>query len=296
VNGDTAVEANETFSVTLSGPANAILGTATGTGTILNDDTVAAPGLPVGAVADYAFGAITNGMFLNTVSGAAALPPLVVRGTDVRVDGGGSIWNEQIGAFTFAFPFDPARGTFAETTAFSNTFADGGTVAVRLRLDPSVPASLQQASGVGAVTFRASPDPNIHQTAPRAIEFYRDGPQEPLQLLAREGDSTQSVFNDTLKAPMPDPTSGPHVLVSVWTSTTLSGYVDGVLVGSVARTKGDYPTGMYRLLAAVAPGLIHSGDNQFFKGTIWNLMVYPRALTATEVGGLSTALGAVVLP
>ena len=39
VNGDTTPEPNETFSVTLSNPANAVLGTATGTGTILTDDT-----------------------------------------------------------------------------------------------------------------------------------------------------------------------------------------------------------------------------------------------------------------
>ena len=38
VNGDTTVEPNETFSVTLSSATNAVLGTATGTGTILNDD------------------------------------------------------------------------------------------------------------------------------------------------------------------------------------------------------------------------------------------------------------------
>lgn len=39
VNGDTTNEANETFTVTLSSPANATLGSATGTGTIANDDT-----------------------------------------------------------------------------------------------------------------------------------------------------------------------------------------------------------------------------------------------------------------
>ena len=36
--GDTAVEPNETFTVTLSSPTNATLGQATGTGTIVNDD------------------------------------------------------------------------------------------------------------------------------------------------------------------------------------------------------------------------------------------------------------------
>ena len=38
VNGDTTLELIETFSVTLSNPANAVLGTATATGAIQNDD------------------------------------------------------------------------------------------------------------------------------------------------------------------------------------------------------------------------------------------------------------------
>lgn len=43
--GETTVEADETFSVTLSSPVNAVLGTATATGTITNDD-VAPPAQP----------------------------------------------------------------------------------------------------------------------------------------------------------------------------------------------------------------------------------------------------------
>jgi hypothetical protein len=45
VNGDTTVEPNESFSVTLSSPNNADIGSATGTGTILNDDAAPAPSL-----------------------------------------------------------------------------------------------------------------------------------------------------------------------------------------------------------------------------------------------------------
>ncbi len=41
VNGDTATEGNETFRLVLSNPAGATLGTATGTGTIVDDDAVA---------------------------------------------------------------------------------------------------------------------------------------------------------------------------------------------------------------------------------------------------------------
>jgi hypothetical protein len=39
VTGDTTPEANETFFVNLSGAANATIATATGTGTIVNDDS-----------------------------------------------------------------------------------------------------------------------------------------------------------------------------------------------------------------------------------------------------------------
>ena len=40
VNGDTKRESNGTFTVTLSAPTNATIGTGTGTGTITNDDAV----------------------------------------------------------------------------------------------------------------------------------------------------------------------------------------------------------------------------------------------------------------
>ena len=63
VNGDTTVEPNETFSVTLSSPTNAVLGTATGTGTILTDDT--APGLPSLALDNVS---VTEGQSGTTVA------------------------------------------------------------------------------------------------------------------------------------------------------------------------------------------------------------------------------------
>ena len=51
VNGDTAVEPNEMFSVNLSAPANATIATGTGTGTIINDDATApAANLPIPAL------------------------------------------------------------------------------------------------------------------------------------------------------------------------------------------------------------------------------------------------------
>jgi hypothetical protein len=51
VNGDTQVELNETFFVQLSNPVNATLSKAQGTGTIVNDDSVAPPTVQFNAVA-----------------------------------------------------------------------------------------------------------------------------------------------------------------------------------------------------------------------------------------------------
>lgn len=50
VTGDTNVEPNETFFVTLSSPVNAVLGTAQGTGTIVNDDAAGPPPPPSAAI------------------------------------------------------------------------------------------------------------------------------------------------------------------------------------------------------------------------------------------------------
>jgi len=61
VNGDTNVEPNETFFVNLTSPTNATLGTAQGTGTIVNDEG----GPPV---------------FINIISKDATVPPGVVDG------------------------------------------------------------------------------------------------------------------------------------------------------------------------------------------------------------------------
>jgi chitinase len=48
VNGDTAVEANETFKLKLSSPSNAVIGDGEGVATITNDDTAVVPQIRVG--------------------------------------------------------------------------------------------------------------------------------------------------------------------------------------------------------------------------------------------------------
>jgi CSLREA domain-containing protein len=61
--GDTVVEPNKTFSVNLSAPTNATIAAATGTGTILDDDSVAPPAsTPIPTLSDWAL--VTLGAIL----------------------------------------------------------------------------------------------------------------------------------------------------------------------------------------------------------------------------------------
>ncbi len=52
VNGDTAVEANETLKLILSQPAGATIATGTATGTIVNDDVTPGGGTPAVSIGD----------------------------------------------------------------------------------------------------------------------------------------------------------------------------------------------------------------------------------------------------
>jgi subtilisin-like proprotein convertase family protein len=93
--GDTLDEANETFTVTLSSPTNATLGTATGTGTITDND--AAPTLSINDVTvTEGTGATVNAQFtvaLSAISGqtvtvsAATASGTAISGTDFTAAG-----------------------------------------------------------------------------------------------------------------------------------------------------------------------------------------------------------------
>lgn len=70
VNGDTTIESDETFTVTLSNPAGASIATPTATGTIVNDDVAPAPVLPTVSIADLSVseGNGDDAHFMFTVS------------------------------------------------------------------------------------------------------------------------------------------------------------------------------------------------------------------------------------
>ncbi|QTL02897.1 cellulase family glycosylhydrolase [Aquabacter sp. L1I39] len=103
--GDTAFEANETFTVTLSTPSGATIGDGVAVGTILNDD--AAPALPTLSIADASFAegsAATpgKGTFVVTLSAASATPVTVKYATSDGTALAGGDYTKKTGTLTFA--------------------------------------------------------------------------------------------------------------------------------------------------------------------------------------------------
>jgi hypothetical protein len=98
--GDTAFESDETFTLTLSNPVNSVLGTATATGTITNDDApTASPGHYNGGIAGsgnidfdvaadgHTVSGLTLVVYISCNNGVAGLIRLVLDGTaSIRPD------------------------------------------------------------------------------------------------------------------------------------------------------------------------------------------------------------------
>lgn len=92
--GDTALEPDETFTVALSGPTNAVLGVASATGTIKNDDVAATPGHYQGTTADnelWAFDIGSDGLSLSNLQtgqiNESCSPPAYLSGGNFRLRG-----------------------------------------------------------------------------------------------------------------------------------------------------------------------------------------------------------------
>jgi hypothetical protein len=141
ITGDTTFEPNETFTLTLSNPVNATLGTATATATITNDDVqTATPGhyngpIALGGTIDFdvsADGRSVSGMsfliYLNCDNGAAGL---------IQIHYGGSTRINQ----DLSFDATGSNGglSVALTGKFDNVAnTGGGKVQVRITFDDGV--------------------------------------------------------------------------------------------------------------------------------------------------------------
>ena len=112
--GDPTAEPNETFFVNLSGPTNATIAVAQGTGTIVNDDAGSLPALSINSVAQSeGNGGTTPFVFTVTLSAASASTVTVNYATADGTATAGSDYIAASGTLTFA------PGAVTQTVAIS---------------------------------------------------------------------------------------------------------------------------------------------------------------------------------
>ena len=146
--GDTVVESDETFTVTLSTPVNATLGTATGTGTITNDDVVV-PTVSIGpATVVEGHSGTTNAEFPVTLSAATTVPVTVSYATGDGTATAGSDYTATSGTLTI--PAGQTTGTITVAVVGDTVMESDETFTVTL--STPVNATLGTATGTGTIT------------------------------------------------------------------------------------------------------------------------------------------------
>ncbi len=149
VTGDTTDEADETVVVTLSNAANAIIGTATGTGTITDDDGAPTVSIDSPSVMEGDSGSadLTFTVTLSAASGRQVTVGYADAGTGTATSGADYT---AIPAGTLTF----APGTTSQTIAVTVTgdATDEANETVVVTLSAPVNATLAAAAGTGTVT------------------------------------------------------------------------------------------------------------------------------------------------
>lgn len=191
VSGDIVVEPAETFTVTLSAPVNATLGTTVGTGTITDDDV-----LPTAVADSYATA-------FNT--------PLVVAAPGVLAndsnDGGGAMTAQLVSSVTHGtltlgagggFTYTPATG-YSGADSFVYRVVDGSgtgnsvTVSLSVGLEPPTPAADAYTTPFGTTLTVAAPgvlgNDDAH-TAPGLTAVLVTGPAHGTLALNGDGSLT----------------------------------------------------------------------------------------------------------
>ena len=154
VNGDAAIEPDETLTVTLSGPKNATLKKATATGTITNDDKSPHAGHYSGQTSQgkaISFDVSADSTSLSNMSFSADLTcpnqSALVRDFPVQLEGSNSLTN---GAFSGTFSGSSSDGNLQVSGSLAGSFdpstgAGSGTLQVDLTVnDPSLQCSSGQ--------------------------------------------------------------------------------------------------------------------------------------------------------
>jgi urease beta subunit len=149
VNGDTAVEPNETFFLNLSNPSGATLGDAQGVATIVNDDATALPSLRIGdvSVTEGNSGTV-NATFTVTLSAASAQTVGVSFATaDGTATAASGDYVSQTGSLSFA----PGQTTKTIAVAVRGDTAIEGNETFFVNLTSPTNATLADAQGQGTI-------------------------------------------------------------------------------------------------------------------------------------------------
>jgi hypothetical protein len=157
VNSNNAFENNETFTVNLSNANNATIATATGTGTIQNDDP--APTLSINNVTmSVGTSGTTNFVFTVTLTGATELPATVNYAT---ADGTATLAENDYASTSGQLTFNP--GVTAQTIT---VVANGNPVfeadeTFLVNLSSAVNSSIATGTGTGTIHSTAGAPPHI---------------------------------------------------------------------------------------------------------------------------------------
>jgi uncharacterized repeat protein (TIGR03806 family) len=205
INGDTAFEQNETFTITLASPTNATIGAATGTGTINNDDVQPAISVSSASVAEgnsgtttlnftvtlsnasyqtitaawaTADGTAAAGSDYVAASGTVSFAPGVTSQTiGVAVNGDATVESDE--TFTVALSA-PANATIATGTATGTILNDDGAAVFGLDSRPGNSSCIAPARPTGGTTI------SIQTVFAGAGSFTR-----PVKLLQAPGDGSR---------------------------------------------------------------------------------------------------------
>ncbi|SEP49729.1 Aryl-phospho-beta-D-glucosidase BglC, GH1 family [Rhodospirillales bacterium URHD0017] len=149
VSGDTAVEANETVTLTLSSPNGATIADGTAVGTITNDDVAPTPTLAVAdATVTEGNSGTRNLAFTVSLSAAAAGPVTVAYATSNGTASAGSDYTAASGVVTFAA---------GETSKVVNVQVSGDTAVetnetLTLTLSSPSGATIADGTAIGTIT------------------------------------------------------------------------------------------------------------------------------------------------
>jgi hypothetical protein len=146
VTGDTASESNETFSVSLSSPVNGNFGTATGTGTIVDDD--GAPVLAIGNVSQAEGNSGTTTFSFPVSLSSASGQTVTVQYTTAN---GTAVAGSDYGATSGTLTFAPGVTTQTIDVPVTGDTTSEADETFTVTLSSSTNASIATATGTGTI-------------------------------------------------------------------------------------------------------------------------------------------------